>query len=354
MNMGAFDAKGQPFARLMVNNFTKKSKSGGLIRTSCAEMQHMRKKIAILGAGNVGASIAFALTIKGLCSEIVLIDINKEKSQGEALDIVQGTPFCNPIKIYSGEYADAKDADIVIVTLGIARKPGQTRLDLAQTNVNIVKSVIPEVKKVAPDAVYVVVSNPVDIITYTLIKGCGIPARQVIGSGTMLDTARLRSLIGDKLHLNYRNIHAYVFGEHGDSSMVPWSLTNAIGLEVDNHYEKLSDIIGDEGFDREAMESDVKTAGARVIACKGATYYAIALSVAQIVESIFQDLNTCITVSSMINDRYGISDVCLSLPFVVGIKGIRREITPPISTEEEEKLRASAKVLKDMIANLNI
>ncbi|HAN21798.1 MAG: L-lactate dehydrogenase [Clostridiales bacterium GWF2_36_10] len=313
----------------------------------------MRKKITILGAGNVGATIAYTLSLKGLCSEIVLIDINKDKSTGEALDIVHGTPFGNPVKIFSGDYEDAANSNIVIVTLGIARKPGQTRLDLAQINVNIVKSVIPEVKKYAPDAVYLVVSNPVDIITYTLIKSCGLSEKQVIGSGTMLDTARLRSMLGDKLHMNYKNIHAYVFGEHGDSSMVPWSLTSAIGLEIHTGFDYLSDLDG-VSFNCDEIEKEVKASGAKVIACKGATYYGVALSVAQLVECINQDLNTCVTVSGMINNRYGINDVCLSLPFVIGIKGIRREVTPPLTTEEEEKLRASAQVLKDLIAKLDI
>ncbi len=303
----------------------------------------------------MGATIAYTLSVKGLCSEIVLIDINKQKSIGEALDIVQGSPFCNPVKIYSGEYSDAVNSDIVIVTLGIARKPGQSRLDLAQTNINIVKSVIPGVARYAPNAVYLVVSNPVDIITYTLIKSCGLSPKQVVGSGTILDTARLRSLLGDRLHLNYKNIHAYVFGEHGDSSMIPWSLTSAIGLEIDKGYEYISDLQGEnKRIDREEIEKEVKSAGAKVIAYKGATYYAIALSVAQLVECINQDLNTCVTVSSMINNRYGINDVCLSLPFVLGLSGIRREITPALRPEEEEKLRASAQVLKDLIKNLDI
>ncbi|HBR30521.1 MAG TPA: L-lactate dehydrogenase [Clostridiales bacterium] len=315
----------------------------------------MRKKITILGAGNVGATIAYTLSLRALCSEIVLIDINIDKSVGEALDIVQGTPFGNPVKIFSGEAADAKNSHIVIVTLGIARKPGQSRLDLAQTNINIVKSVIPEIKEVCPDAVYLVVSNPVDIITYTLIKGCGLSEKQVIGSGTMLDTSRLRTALGDKLHMNYKNVHAYVFGEHGDSSMIPWSLTAAVGLQIDEGFKYLSDL-ADEGvtLDRNAIEQEVKTAGGKVIAYKGATYYGVAMSVAQLVESIFQDLNTCVTVSGMIKNRYGINDVCLSLPFVIGIKGIRREVTPPITPEEEEKLRESARVLKNLLNQLTI
>lgn len=313
----------------------------------------MRKKITILGAGNVGATIAYTLALKGLCSEIVLIDINKQKSEGEALDIVQGSPFGNPVKIFSGEYPDAANSNIIIVTLGIARKPGQSRLDLAQINVNIAKSVIPEIKKYAPDAVYLVVSNPVDIITYTLIKACGLSEKQVVGSGTMLDTSRLRSILGDKLHLNYKNVHAYVFGEHGDSSFVPWSLATALGLKIDENVNILSDL-NNGPFDCKAIEQEVRDAGAKVIACKGATYYAIASSVAQLVECINQDLNACVCVSGMINNRYGISDVCLSLPFVLGSKGIRREINPPLTAEEVEKLQASANVLKDLISKLDI
>lgn len=314
----------------------------------------MRKKITILGAGNVGATIAYTLVQKGLCSEIVLIDINKQKSEGEALDIVQGSPFSNPVKIFSGEYPDAVNSDIIIVTLGIARKPGQSRLDLAQINVNIVKSVIPEIKKYAPDAVYLVVSNPVDIITYTLIKACGLSEKQVVGSGTMLDTSRLRSILGDKLHLNYKNVHAYVFGEHGDSSFVPWSLCTAMGLKIDENIGVLSDLPDANDFDRAAIEQAVRDAGAKVIACKGATYYAIAASVAQLVECINQDLNACVCVSGMINNRYGINNVCLSLPFVLGSKGIRREVNPPLTAEEVEKLQASANVLKELIEKLDI
>jgi L-lactate dehydrogenase len=314
----------------------------------------MRKKITILGAGNVGATIAYTLAQKGLCSEIVLIDINKQKSEGEALDIVQGSPFANPVKIFSGEYSDAANSDIIVVTLGIARKPGQSRLDLAQINVNIAKSVIPEIKKYAPDAVYLVVSNPVDIITYTLIKACGLSEKQVVGSGTMLDTSRLRSILGDKLHLNYKNVHAYVFGEHGDSSIVPWSLSTAVGLRIDEYIDTLSDLNNCEPFNGDAIEQAVRDAGAKVIASKGATYYAIASSVAQLVECINQDLNACVCVSGMIKGRYGIDDVCLSLPFVLGSKGIRREINPPLTEKEIEKLQNSANVLKGLISQLDI
>lgn len=311
----------------------------------------MGKKICILGAGNVGSTIAFTLSVKGLCSEIVLIDINKQKCIGEALDISQGSPYCNPVRIYSGEYTDAKNSDIVIVTLGIARKPGQSRLDLTQTNVNIAKSVIPEVAKYAPNAVYIVVSNPVDIITYTLIKSCGLSPKQVFGTGTMLDTARLRTLLGDRLQLNYKNVHAYVFGEHGDSFMIPWSLTSATGLEIDKNCGCILDL---PELNCKEIEEEVRNAGAKIIACKGATYYAIATLTAQLVEYINQDLDSCVTVSSLIENRYGISDICLSLPFVICSSGIKREITPILRPDEEERLRAGAKTLKDFISELNL
>nr|MDD4475144.1 L-lactate dehydrogenase [Eubacteriales bacterium] len=315
----------------------------------------MGKKISILGVGNVGASTAFSLTLSGIASQIVLVDINKAKAQGEALDLIQGTPFSAPVDVYSGEYEDTKGSDVVIVALGIARKPGQSRLDLAQTNVNIVKSVMPEVVKYAPDAVYVVISNPVDILTYTIIKTTGLPASRVIGSGTMLDTARLRTRIAEYVDLNPKNIHAYVYGEHGDSSMIPWSLTSIAGMQMKTYCKN---VLGKEDMfsktDLDEIEHDMRTGGAKVIGLKGATYYAIAASVHQIVECIFQNIDTVLTVSSMINDRYGINDVCLSLPFVVGVNGISREINPPLLPIEEEQLRNSANVLKGLIANLDI
>ena len=185
------------------------------------------KKITVLGAGNVGASIAYTLTMDGMASEIVLIDINEKKAQGEAADILQGTPFSAPVNIHAGGYEDAVNSDIVIVTVGMARKPGQTRIDLAQANVDIVKSVMPQITRFAPDAVYVVVSNPVDIITYAILKTTHLSESQVVGSGTMLDSARLRSRLAAHVGLNSKNVHAYVFGEHGDTSMIPWRPSRA-------------------------------------------------------------------------------------------------------------------------------
>ena len=192
-------------------------------------------KITILGAGNVGATVAYTLAVAGTCTDIVLIDINKEKAKGEAMDIRQGVSFGHNVEIKDGTYEDAADSDIVVVTLGLARKPGQTRLDLAQANVNIIKDVMPQVARFAPDAIYVVVSNPVDILTYVTLQCTSLTPYQVIGSGTALDTSRLRSSIADHLGLSPNSVHAYVFGEHGDSSFIPWSLTNIAGIPMEEY-----------------------------------------------------------------------------------------------------------------------
>ena len=312
------------------------------------------RKIAILGAGNVGATIAFALTTAGLATEIVLIDIAADKARGEAMDIIQGTPFCAPVDIYSSDYSGAEDADIVIITAGAARKPGQTRIDLAQGNINIMNAVMPEIVKRAPDAVYIVVANPVDILTYHITKNFGLKPRQVIGSGTMLDSARLRSILAAHVRINPGNVHGYVFGEHGDSSMVPWSLTNIAGMTMDEYCEHAC--LEAERCGKKQLENildDVRTSGGKVIKFKGATYYAVSLAVKRMVECIVQDANSVLTVSSMINGRYGIDDVCLSLPFVIGARGIEREITPPLTEEELKQLQASATALKSVIASLD-
>ena len=301
----------------------------------------------------MGATIANTLAIDGMASEILLIDINEKKAQGEAMDILQGTPFCAPVNIHAGCYEEAVNSDVVIVTVGLARKPGQSRIDLAQVNVDIIKSVMPQITKYAPDAV--VVSNPVDIITYAIVKTSGLPERQVFGSGTMLDSARLRSRLAEHVGLNSKNVHAYVFGEHGDTSLIPWSLTTIAGMEMDKYCTYIcSRHNGCGKGELKDIEEDVRTAGAKVIALKGATFYAIALSVRRICECILRDTHSVMTVSAMIHDQYGINDVCLSLPFVVGAQGISRAIVPLLTRQEEELLHKSADALKNVISQLNI
>jgi len=311
-------------------------------------------KISIIGAGNVGATIAYTFAVAGTCSEIVLIDINKDKATGEAMDIRQGVSFCYPVKIYSGDYADAAGSEIVVVTLGKARKPGQTRLDLAQSNVDLIKEIMPGVAEAAPNAVYVVVSNPVDIITYAILQCTDLSPRQVIGSGTVLDSSRLRSLLADHVHLSSKSVHAYVFGEHGDTAMIPWSLTNIAGMEMDEYCTDFCARHNACGKTEIAsILTDVRTAGAEVIKRKGATFYAIALSVNKICDVILRDAHSILTVSVLTNGRYGIDDVCLSLPYVVGGRGIERAITPPLLPGEIEQLHASANALKAVLKDIN-
>lgn len=308
------------------------------------------KKITIVGAGNVGATIAYTFAVNGTCSDVVLIDINKEKAKGEAMDIRQGVSFSHNMEIWDGTYADAAGSDIVVVTLGLARKTGQTRLDLAQANVNIVKDVMPQIARYAPDAVYVVVSNPVDIITYTILQCTDLLPNQVIGSGTALDTSRLRSSIADHVGLSPNSIHAYVFGEHGDTSMIPWSITNVAGVPMEQYCneQKRSEI------DKEKIITEVRRAGAEVIKRKGATFYAVAMSVNKICDNILRDSNSIMTVSTVIDGRYGIEyDACFSLPYVIGGHGIERAVLPNLTDEEVEKLRMSAKALRTVLDQLS-
>lgn len=313
------------------------------------------KKICVLGAGNVGASIAFSLTLQGLASEIVMVDINENKAKGEAMDIIQGTAFSAPVNIYQGSYADCEGADIVIVTVGMARKPGQSRLDLAQANVDIIKQVMPQITPHASDAVYVVVSNPVDILTYTIIKHSGLPESQILGSGTTLDSSRLRERLAEHVHLNPKNVHAYVFGEHGDTSMIPWSLTCIAGMPMAQYCTHICDRHNGCGKgELRDIEDDVRTAGAKVIQLKGATFYAIAMAVSRICECITRDTDSVLTVSTLTNGRYNLPQVALSLPAVVGAHGIKQVITPPLLPDEERLLRKSADTLKALIDQLDI
>ena len=312
-------------------------------------------KISIIGTGSVGSTIAYTLTVMGIASEIVMIDINNEKALGEALDIRQGTPFCSACSVYAGDYRDAADSDIVILTSGIARKPGQTRLELAQTNVNITKSIIPEITKYAPNAIYIIVSNPVDVLTYTFLKLSGLPESHIIGSGTILDTARLRSRLSEYYNINQGNVHAYVFGEHGDSSFIPWSIANISNVPIKDCGKLiLTPGMTSPELDFEEVEQYVRKSGGRVIARKGATFYAVSVSVCHICKCIFDGMDTTMTVSTMMHGEYGVSDVCLSTLNMIGHDGIRGKVNVPLTDEEVAKLRFSADTLKGVINSLDI
>ena len=296
----------------------------------------MSSKITIIGAGSVGATIAYTLSQRSIASEIVLIDINKDKAEGEVMDIEQGTSFREPISIVAGDYPDAVDSDIVIITSGIARKPGQTRIELTQTNVNIMKSITPEIVKVAP-------------------KISGLPERQILGSGTALDTARLRCRLSQHYGVSEKNIHAYVFGEHGDTSFVPWSRAFVAGATLDEFdkivHEDQKDL---QPLDREEVLEYVHTSGSTVIAKKGATFYAVAVSVCRLCSLLLAASDTIVSVSTMLHGEYGIEDVCLSTMASIGPNGVKRIVRVPLTEEETEKLHASANALKDVIAQIDL
>ena len=315
----------------------------------------MSSKITIIGAGSVGSTIAYTLSNQDIASEIVLIDINKEKVAGEVMDIIQGTCFRDPINIKAGEYEDAKDSNIVIITSGIARKPGQTRIELAQTNVNILKDITPKIVKEAPNALYVIVSNPVDIMTYVFTKISGLPENQVVGSGTILDTARLRCGLAEHFDIAQKNIHAYVFGEHGDTSFIPWTGVYVSGIHVDE-YVNVAQHMGKDvkPIDKDEMIEYVRKSGGIVIAKKGATFYAVSRSVCQLCKTLLASSETVVTVSSMMHGEYGVEDVCLSTLTLVGPKGISGKIPMRMNKEETKKLQASAEALKSVIAQINL
>ena len=307
-------------------------------------------KISVIGAGSVGATIANDLMIQGVASEIVLVDVNKKKAVGEALDIYQGAPFCSPAIVRAGDYEDTANSDIVVITCGVARKPGMTRLDLAQTNVSILKSVAENVTKYAPNSIYVIVSNPVDVLTYVFHKISGIPENQIIGSGTILDTSRLQSALAKRFHISPKNVHAHVYGEHGDSQFVPWSLAHI----ANNHVDAYRDSSPDKdrikwNRDYEEIEEFVKKSGAQIIENKGATFFAVAVSVCHICKCIYSDAGTALSISTMMHGEYGVEDVCLSTLALVDRSGVRGKILNPMTEEEIGKLRASADKLKSVI-----
>ena len=309
-------------------------------------------KITVIGTGSVGSTIAYTLTVMGIASEVVMIDINGEKALGEALDIRQGGLFCNPTNVFAGSYADAEGSDIVVITSGVARKPGQSRLDLAQINVNILKSVTENIVKYAPDAIYVIVSNPVDVLTYAFHKFSGIPEERIIGSGTLLDTARLRARIAEYYSINQANVHAYILGEHGDSAFVPWSLANISNVPVADYGKSLKDDSLRPEFDQDAIEDYVRKSGGRVIKRKGATFYAVSMSVCHICKCLLSGVDTTMTVSTMLHGEYGVDDVCLSLLNVVGSKGAHTKIMLPLNEKEIADLHKSADSLKAIINSI--
>lgn len=309
-------------------------------------------KIAIVGTGFVGSTTAYTIMMSGLVSEIVLIDINSRKAEGEAMDMNHGMPFVRPVKIYSGDYPDCKDADIVVITGGANQKPGETRIDLVNKNTAIFKNVIGNIVKYNTDCILLVVTNPVDILTYVTYKLSGFPKNRVIGSGTVLDSARFKYMIGEHMGIDPRNVHAYIIGEHGDTEVPTWSLASIAGVPMDDYCKKCNSC-DSENFKDKTFNS-VKNAAYEIIDRKGATYYAVALAVRRIVEAIVRNENSILTVSSLLEGEYGLNDICISIPSQVNSNGIDRIISVPLSEEETRLLNNSADSLKKVISGLEL
>ena len=315
----------------------------------------MKKKVTIIGAGAVGATTAFALLARGAASEVVLIDINTDKALGEALDIKQATPFIDNCDIYAGGYRDAVGSDVVVITSGIGRKPGQTRLELVQTNVGIIRSISEEIIKYAPNAQYIIVANPVDILTYAFLKYTGLPKNQVMGTGTVLDTIRLRTRLAEIYNVNKQQVHANVLGEHGDTSFVSWSTATIAGVPLDQYNASIATphhVFAE--YAREDVETYVRKSGGKIIARKGCTVYGIGMSTTHIIKAMSGDAETAMTVSSLHEGEYGISDVCLSSLSLVDSTGVRSIITQPLPEEEIAKLHKSAQALKEVIKGVGL
>ncbi len=310
------------------------------------------RKAAMIGCGFVGSASAFALMQSGLFSELVLIDANHDKAEGEAMDIAHGLPFAGQMKIYAGDYDDIVDAAVIIVTAGAAQKPGETRLDLVNKNVNIFKSIIPEIAKRNYKGILLIVANPVDILTYTAVKLSGLPENRVIGSGTVLDTARLKYALGEHLEVDSRSVHSFIIGEHGDSEIVAWSSTNVSGIPVNDFCELRGHFNHEEAMHR--IADDVKNSAYDIIEKKGATYYGIAMAVKRICECIMRDEKSILPISSMMHGEYGISDICLSMPTVVGREGVETRVPIQLNEQEESALSASAEQLSKVAAQLDL
>ncbi len=310
------------------------------------------RKCAIIGCGFVGATTAFTLSGSGLFSELVLIDINKKKAEGEAMDINHGLSFRKPMKIYAGNYEDLADCSLIIITAGANQEPGQTRRDLIDKNVAIFKAIVPAIAKVNKDAILLVVTNPVDILTYVTWKLSGFDRHRVIGSGTVLDTARLKYLTGEYLGVDFRSIHAFIIGEHGDSELAVWSSANVSGIDLDGFCEASGRCDGMKCI--YSIYDKVKNSAYEIIERKQATYYAIALAVRRIAEAIVRDEHSVLPVSAYADSHYGINDVFIGIPSIVGRNGVERVLDIPLSEDEHRKLCESAKMLKEMINQLDL
>jgi L-lactate dehydrogenase len=310
------------------------------------------RRIAIIGAGAVGATFAYALMIRGQADEIVLIDVNRAKAEGEAMDLRHGLPFVRPVDVHVGDYPDCAGADIVVITAGAASKPGESRLDLAGRNAEIFRQIVPQVERYNAEGILLVVTNPVDVLTYLTARLSGRPVNKVIGSGTVLDSARFRYLLADHCGVDPRNVHAHIIGEHGDSEVPVWSLANIAGTRLTDYCVVCQREC--DGIPKDEIFAQVRDAAYEVIQRKGSTHHAIGLAVSSIVESILRDQHSVLPVSSLIQGEYGLENVCLSLPTVVGREGVVQVLELPLAEDELESLRHSAAILQEVARSVGV
>jgi len=309
-------------------------------------------RVAVVGTGNVGATFAYALLLSGLASEIVLIDKNRAKAEGEAMDLNHAVPFSHPTRVWPGDFSDCAGALVTVLAAGALQAPGETRLDLASRNATIWRELVPEAVRHNPDGILLIATNPVDVLTYATLKLSGLPAERVIGSGTILDTARFRYLLSEHFHVDARSVHAFIVGEHGDSEVPVWSLANIAGM-------KLPEFCQAQGIahDQNAMEEifrQTRDAAYQIIQRKGATFFSVAAGLMRITEAILRNQNTVLSVSSLVQDFYGISDVCLSLPTVINRGGVAKLLRIQLSDTEADQLRKSAAVLRRTASTLKL
>jgi len=307
-------------------------------------------KVSIIGAGNVGATIAYAALIQGVVSEIALVDIDRKKARAEALDLNHGMMFVSPAKVYDGDFDAVEESKIVVVTAGAKQKEGQTRLDLAKTNTAILKDMMPRLVAKAPDAVYVIVTNPVDVLTYVALKVAGLPRNRVFGSGTVLDTSWFRYLIGMHCSVSVKNVHGYIVGEHGDSEVPLWSTVTMGGVRMEEYCVSCVNHCSDE--EKRGIYTVVRDSAYEIIAAKGATYYAIGLTTAKLIESVLRNERRIFTVSSRLDNYLGVSDVCLSVPQIVDASGCERIVPLKIADQELAAFRRSAEVVREAIRSV--
>ena len=309
-------------------------------------------KIAVVGAGFVGTTFAYSLLIHGLASQIVIIDINQEKAEGEVMDLNHGMPFAYPARIWAGDYSDCRDADIVVVAVDKGQKIQQSRLELAEGNFQVLKQIIPSITRYNSEGILLVVTNPLDVMTYVALKLSGFPKNRVIGSGTILDTARLRYLLGEHLHVDPRNVHAYIIGEHGDSEVPVWSLANVAGIRLKDYCPICK--VPYSPDDLNDLFLKVKNAGYEIMKRKGRTNYGVALGLTKIVESIIRDENAISTVSCFLEDYHGVSDVCLSVPVILNRTGVKEVIKLPLNDEEITAFQKSAVTVRKIVHSLEL